>query len=273
MREVTQDDLRIRQFVLGELRGVEREELEDLFLTDATFRERVLRAEDDLIDDYLDGELKGSDLEEFRIAFQSTPHHAVKLRAARSIHNYAKREFAVSGSRAVKRSNLFVYIAVAATVLVGAMAALWLFNRTRESQLTAEERSRHMAVERQLTEANARLTGIPAIVSLVLAPVTTRSSSSQPRLSFGTGAENFDLWLVPATTQYENFRASLKRENSSEPFLIPGLRLESRPEGKGVRLRLPARLLAHGQYEVALQAIGPGGQLVDAGTFTFQVTD
>jgi hypothetical protein len=67
MREVTQDDLSIRRLILGELKGVEREELEERFLTNADFREKVLMAEDDLIDAFLEGELDGSDLKEFSL--------------------------------------------------------------------------------------------------------------------------------------------------------------------------------------------------------------
>ena len=271
MREVTQDDLRIRRFLLGELKEVEREELEELFLTDGAFREKVLVAEDELIDEYLEGELKGSELEEFRMTFQSMPQPSAKVRTARSIHNYAKREFAATHSMPVKRRPA-VYVAIAASLLLVAMAALWLFNRTRADQLAADEEDRRMAVEKQLAEANAQSPDGPATVSLVLAPVTTRSGN-QASLSFSSGADSFDLLLLPVTAQFENFTASLKRLAGRDQFEIPGLRLRSTPGSRGVLLRLPAKLMAHGQYEIALRAIGPNGEKVDAGTFTFQVTD
>lgn len=268
MREITQEDLRIRRFILGELKGLEREELEELFLTDGAFREKVLMAEDDLIDEYLDGELKGSELEEFRMSFESMPQHSAKFRAARSIHNYAKREYAATYSRSKHHAGF--YVAIAASVLVVAMAALWLFNRARENEVAGDE-SRRIAVEKQLAELNARPANRDEPVSLVLVPVTTRSGN-QARLSVSRDGEKFNLLLMPATTQFETFTATLRRTGDQQQYEIPGLRIESAPGTSGVRLRLLASLLDQGQYEILLHGIGPDGQKVDAGTFTFQIT-
>ena len=90
MAELTSEDLRMRQFLLGELSEREREELEQLVLTEEGTRDKVLMAEDDLIEEYLEGSLPGMERERFLRQFLSIPHQRNKLRIAKSLRRFAR---------------------------------------------------------------------------------------------------------------------------------------------------------------------------------------
>lgn len=274
MREVTEEEAKIRRFLLNELEEAKRERLEELFLTDSSFREKVLLAESDLIDDYLEGELHKSDTEKFRQVFATTPIQSRKLRIAQLIRNYARKEYdAASNPR-----KAYIYVAIAATILVLLFAGIWLMRRVQFARYAAQEQARHTQTEQQLIAANNAATGSvespePRVTPRVLTSVSTRGSGPESSLSLGSGAEAFDLWLETTFTQYETYNATLKRIGSSEQFNLAGLRLQTGTQGKLVRVRIPARLFPRGVYEIALTAVAPDGQPVYAGRFTFQLTD
>jgi methionine-rich copper-binding protein CopC len=92
MAEVTTEDLRMKQFLLAELGEKEREELEQRVLTEAGIRDKLLMAEDDLIEEYLEGSLKGEQRERFLRQFLSIPHQRHKLRTAKSLRRFARGE-------------------------------------------------------------------------------------------------------------------------------------------------------------------------------------
>ena len=92
MGEVITEDLRMRRFLLGELDEREQEELEQRVLTEAGLRDKLLMAEDDLIEEYLEGFLKGEEREKFLRQFLSIPHQRDKLRIAKSLRRFARDE-------------------------------------------------------------------------------------------------------------------------------------------------------------------------------------
>ena len=59
MKEETGGDAVLREFLLGGLDDEQRVLIEDQFLTDSQTWERVLAAEQELIEDYLEGSLSG----------------------------------------------------------------------------------------------------------------------------------------------------------------------------------------------------------------------
>src|SRR5437588_796289 len=88
MQEANKDEALIRRFLLDELTEDERQQIEELFITDGDYRERVLIAEDDLIEDYLEGALSAAERERFLSHYLITPQQRRKLRIAKSIKKY-----------------------------------------------------------------------------------------------------------------------------------------------------------------------------------------
>ena len=66
MTEELLTDAVLREFLLDQLDDSKREQIENLFLTDPQLRDRLLFAEQDLIEDYLEGSLTNADKERFK---------------------------------------------------------------------------------------------------------------------------------------------------------------------------------------------------------------
>src|SRR4026209_2266551 len=99
MKEERITDALLREFLLGKVADEEQERIEDLFLTDPHTKERVLAAEQELIDDYLDDSLTGADKERFVALYAHTDEQRRKLRINKSITDWAVTE--ASAPRAV----------------------------------------------------------------------------------------------------------------------------------------------------------------------------
>src|SRR5262245_27578490 len=97
MREVTDQDQLMRQFLLNKLELQERERIEEQFLIDHAFREQLLIAEESLIEDYLDNFLDETDRKQFDTIFSSSTELREKLAVAQAIRNAAKAD--ASGRR------------------------------------------------------------------------------------------------------------------------------------------------------------------------------
>jgi anti-sigma-K factor RskA len=259
MREVTEQDQLMREFLLNKLELEERERIEEQFMIDRAFREQVLIAEESLIEDYLDNSLDDSDRKRFDTVFSSSTELREKLAIARAIRSAAKTD--TSGRRVV------TILRVAAAV-IAIVAIVWLIQRYLPGQESAAERQRRQAMQNELTELNsgARL-AIGEVV--VLAPVNTRSSGAATMSRKGV----VDLWLIPATLDHSDFKAVIKKDGAQRQFEVGNLRLAEKPQGKGVLLRIPAHSFETGTYLIQLSAPTSNGDSVLAGEYRFQLVD
>jgi CHAT domain-containing protein len=82
----------IKEYLLGALSDkAERRAIEEKMLLDDGFAEQLLIIEDELIDDYLDGNLDASESERFTEFFLKPPERKRKLRLARNLKKYAMK--------------------------------------------------------------------------------------------------------------------------------------------------------------------------------------
>src|SRR5690348_17070311 len=101
MKEEAATDALLRQFLLGTVADEERQRIESVFLTDPRMRERVLAAEQQLIDDYLEESLSTADQERFLSQYGETVAQRRKLRIAQSIHEWAAKPPTIATATAV----------------------------------------------------------------------------------------------------------------------------------------------------------------------------
>lgn len=88
MKQVIEEEVFLRRFLLGELDPEQRAEVEERLFTDADFFSLYRAAEDELIDEYLYGDLEGGERERFETAFLTTPERREALRAAAALRKY-----------------------------------------------------------------------------------------------------------------------------------------------------------------------------------------
>jgi len=85
MNEALISEVMARRFLLGQCGELDRERIESLFVTDAIAKETILLAEQELIDEYLDGSLIGQEREQFVRQYQATAELRHRIRIAESL--------------------------------------------------------------------------------------------------------------------------------------------------------------------------------------------
>jgi hypothetical protein len=283
MSEASNDEVRIRRFLLEDLDEEERARIEELFLTDSDTRDSVLLAEDELIEEYLEGSLQGADREKFRGVFVATPQLRRKVRIAQSLRRLTKADdshlptVAESSTqdrvtpllskpfKSWRRRNLLVYASAAAAILVVFTVGVFWYADYRREQ------ARRLTVERELTELNdqSRRSELPSdqVLSLVLSPVSARSTgtSIRPRATDAV----LELSLLPDVAKAETYTVLI--QTSDDEFAVPNLRLEDLTVGKVIRVRIPTRLLNRGLYRLRLNGVTPDGRVVETNEYDFEV--
>jgi len=85
------DDTPLRRYLLGELPPREEEQVEERLLTDNDYIEHLEIVEEDLIDEYVRGDLPPPQLQSFEKLFLSHPERRKKIRLAKSLMECAER--------------------------------------------------------------------------------------------------------------------------------------------------------------------------------------
>jgi hypothetical protein len=268
----------LRQFLLGKVDDQERERIESLFLTDSQARERVLAAEQDLVEDYLEDSLTAADKELFLECFGQTFAQRRQLQIKKSIKVWAVRESAstqvvpekISGwahlqQRLRLKPALVIPIVVTAMVVIVVVAS-WLSSR-REQQAIEQELA-HLNTPASLREV------LPNMSPVDFSPVAVRSDAKETELKKTTAVQTFELRL-PWTSEnrYSSYRAEILRVDNAERFTIPPLLQAETDRASTIRLRLPARLLHRGHYKLRLSGINPDGSVGSTQEYVFAVSE
>ncbi len=248
----------MRQFLLDRLDLHERERIEEQFLTDRSFQEQLLIAEETLIEDYLDNFLNDAEREQFDSVFLSSPEQREKLTIARAIRSAARSE---------RKSQRLFSVLRAAAAVIAIIGIVWLI----QYYFTGQERTKRLAIQAELTELNSGSSGLVGEM-LVLAPVNTRGSAA-PVLSKRTAPPVVDLFLIPTSVDYTNFKAAIRQDGTAGSFEVSNLKLADRAGGRGVLLRIPAGGFDPGTYKIELSAIDTKGTSIFAGEYRFQFID
>ncbi len=262
-----------RRFLLGTVEDSERQRIESLFMIDSEAQETILIAEDELVEDYLEGSLSESDKAKFLDQYAHGPRQRRKLRIAESIREYARAEALLDHAessalqklrsfislRWARERRLYIPITVAVATLL-LVTAVWLVQWNNQRM---RDNNFRLAIEQQLTDLNApsSLRENPAqMVSLVLPSVSLRSVNSPARITSPTPYRVLELQLLwPHQTEFQSYLAVLRRVGGTEKSTIANLHAEKNSGSMVVRLRLPAQSLPPGLYQVSLSASASDG--------------
>lgn len=98
MEYEAKDEELIRKYLIGGLSEVELRTVEERVMTDREFSKLATLVEDLLVEDYVEGRLRGSDHESFEKLFLATPEGAEQLSFTRALKEYAARTQASASS-------------------------------------------------------------------------------------------------------------------------------------------------------------------------------
>ena len=271
--EITEQGL--REFLLGNVDDTERQRIEIRFMTQSAVRERLLIAEQDLIEDYLNDSLTPSDKSRFLQRFAKTSDEQRKLRAASLVQQWATRKVQLAENESlpvpVRRSLLarlqfkpVVVIPIIAMLIV--IGTLWLSNRN----------DRHRRIEQELARVNnpSNLSEAPSqrISIITVAPVTVRDVASEYELKLSSDIKVVEVRLFWIQKEnYQRYDATVSRVDTPEAFTVENLQVQEQG-GVAVTVRLPAQMLTPGLYQIKLSGIAADGTSSPGDEYRFIVS-
>ena len=272
MNEELVSDALLRQFLLGQVDDQERQRLESMFVTGALSRERVMAAEQHLLDDFLDDSLTPENRERFLAQYGETSSEQRKLRIARSIHDWAATSATGVGAAAGSRWSLFgrvwlkpvVVVPIAAVILIAIVVTVIALRRAWE------QRNTHLAMQQELVRLNSpSMSREPSVGSVTLTPGTVRSAEAENEVTPPANAESVELRLLwTQKERFPSYKATIRRFEGDESFTIPELRVDS---SNVIRLRLPPSYLTRGLYQIEISGVAANGAIGPAEEYTFVV--
>jgi hypothetical protein len=244
------DDDVLRGYLLGRLAPESREAVEmRLFSDDQVFWEHICLVEEELVDQYVRGELDDEEGARFERNFLCTDERRAKLELARELKSY------VEGRQERRRSVLDWLrgpvatpawaLAVAATILLALPAAVWQVAAAR---------------------------GPHAEASAWLSPGLVRDFGGElTRVTLRPGCQLVRLRLDPGLTERPAYRATLHEVAGDELWSQDKLRAATVDGRAAVTLTLPCELLRADDYYVRLEGLSPGAAPEPLDRYDFRV--
>jgi hypothetical protein len=258
----------IRRYLLGMLGQEEQAQFEVQLLADGECFEELLVAEDELIDDYINGALSEPERQKFEHYFLASPERQQKIRFARTLKNYIAVAEVIEAPAADKNKGPGFWNRLISATLYGQGS----MRRFSLAALLVIVLCASWVVIRNIGVQNpaGQGTGSTAI-AVTLSPGVMRSAGEIKRIDITPDVSTVELQLELATDEYQSYHAVVQTDEGSE--IITANRLEPKTIGakRAVIVDLPARLLTGGDYQVKLSGLASGGALEDVGKYYFRV--
>lgn len=295
MRQQNDGQELMRIYLLGSLDGAQLEEVEVRLLSDAQFRDDLQTAQEELIDDYAFGVLSERDHQRFEQHFLVTPERADKLRFARAMRGYlgqsgVREAKDAEGSQAWWRRLLRpparrkLLVAVSLAICLLAVAFFLVLRESYQRRSLQEQMARAAMMRAEIEREVERWTKRPPagynqrtpLAELTLTPGLLRemAGAGTPRRIVLTNAEQIaQLRLELPERRFESYDATLLTNEDVVVFDIGSLSPESGADDRVLFLRIPAKSLPTGDYELRLRGTTAEGLTADAGRYPFQVVN
>jgi len=248
---------RMNAYLLGELSDEEQAPLEDLYFADDAAHQELLAAEDELIDSYARGELRGSRRERFERLFLGSARRREKLALARELLRVVENDAPVMArageayARATQHFGWrFAFLASAASLV--AVLGVLMFHQHRLNSQAQEARAERDSLPKLSTPAPRESVKVespePARrVVLALKP-SLRGEGESNRLVVRSSTESVRLEADLEGRLYQSYEVILQDAAGRVVWRQDGLVAR----GRIIECELDARLLAPGGYAFVL---------------------
>jgi hypothetical protein len=267
----------VRRYLLGQAPLEDSSRVEERLLTDSEFYRELLIVEDELIDQYLSGELSAPERESFEPHFLLPPERQQKLRFARSLKRYVSSVGAAQPNESVATNesseyaaevaehppkkrpffsflpfgNPIVSYALAATILLMVGGASWIVFKNWRTPAPRQP---------------------GRVLAAVLTPGLTRDDGEIKKIAIPPGTDTVQLQLqIAGTDQYQSYRALLQTTGGVEKLRTNDLKANATGTSLVVSVQLNAGLLTRGDYYLKLSGLTPRGEYEDVGRYSFRV--
>jgi hypothetical protein len=247
---------RARRYLLRQASDEESAVLEQEYFEHPDALDRIAEAEEDLIEDYLSGQLSAVDREHFERAYLAVPHHRVRVETIRRLMAHAAQAappappkvLPFTARRFIGSTSL---LALAASILVVASVALWMLSPFggRPAEV-AESRGPQSPAA---TPPAATPASAPRIVALLLSPVAVRGASDSAAAAIPDGTDIVAITLESdgEARKLAPRRASIHAVGGRDVWQGAASTTGLGP-GAIARLEVPASALAADDYVITL---------------------
>jgi anti-sigma factor RsiW len=249
------DEAQIVSYLLGELNEEDRTRLEERFLRDVEYREHMRAVEDDLVDDYVRGELAPRQRERFEKLYTTLPHRARKVELARALNETLRQR-----PQASRRWTFRYPLAAAAVLVIG--LGVWLVIETsrmrpqvQPPQVNQQAPPPEQKPSTTPEQGPAQPTQL-SIATFVLPPGLVRDSAAATSFVIPGGTQVVRLLLpLEKGDEYPAYRAELRTASGNSVWKSDAMRPQPDAAGQSVVLDVPADLLRPDRYELSLTGI------------------
>lgn len=285
-RPETDESELMKSYLLGGLSGERLEQFELRLLSDPQLQDALQTEQDELVDDYSFGLLSSDERERFEQHLLVAPGRAEQVRFARGMkdllddegHRWSRE---VAGRaplrrglmRPATRRKLVAGLALAVCLLVAIVAVLvWRGAREREAARAVSARAE---AEREVLLWTTRPPAVDspaAFALLTLTPGVRRESSGARRVVLSEQTLAAQVRLELTDRRFESYEVSLLTDEDAVVFAAGPLHPEDEGGDMVLVLRIPVKFLPAGDYRLRVRGTTAGGEVADAGTYSFQVT-
>jgi hypothetical protein len=254
----------INQYLLGTLPEAETEHLDELSLTNAEFAEALGAAENDLIDAYVQGELTGSVLQQFKSSYLASPRRRAKVEFAQAFQILAeKHQAAEDVAESPREQKVSDPVPTAGVFRFPRLITQW--------GLVAAALALLLVGGWVLFENTGAARREPTIASFVLTP-QTRDASEIRTLSIPSKADQVAMELELEPNDYSAYQVELLGASDSQSLWRSGhLTATVTGNSRALRISLPARLLKPQTYLLRVSGVSAGGVPEVVGDYPFKL--
>lgn len=268
MIEIDKEQATIREHLLGRLNDPERAQLEERFITDEDFREVALIVEGELNDDYAAGLLSPEDRGCFTKHYLKVPAQREYAQFTEELRDYAIQSESPqtapvkTGPRVPlkqKIANLFLgrrWVPAAVLSAVVFVAAIAVFS-LRGKWFSSDPGSARNA---EIALLNKPPFGTEGTFVVALTESLSRAPQKSNNVVIPEETKIVELRCHLPAQPYVKYRASLRVNDDSEIAKIDGVPAEPLKDGRLVRFRLPARLMAPDDYLLIVSGLTVDGR-------------
>jgi len=256
-------DKTLRRYLLGQLSRRRSDRLEKNYLSDDHLHQRLLLAEDDLIDAYLDGQLSTEQRALFKEHFLNTAERIERVALARDIRRISQGTPHTDETLLPRRLalRLALPIALTATAALIALGALFLWRRnptTPDPAQTMVKPSNPGALS-----AISRPT-----VAFLLSPATRSMENAGNTVHLPTRPATVRLVFQANGSLMSRYRATIHPVAGTADLTVD---VKVSIKESSLMLDLPSEALAPGDYEVFFEELASGGDWAKSGGAAFRV--
>ena len=279
----------LRRYLLGQLHEEEQSRIEERLFADQTFMEEISAAEDELVEDYVGGELSTTDRKRFEAFYLVTPERRRNLRLTRALHEaFANSQDLAGIGTSIGFSRSMPWMLAAASLVIAFGISAYAVLRVGQERATFSSRERDLREqlakrENQIAQMETRKPAVGhseanvPLLSLLLTPdlvVRGGSNTPQGRLVVPRTTAQLQLHLklnLAADQEFESYLATLEKQNGQTIWNGDKLHPAGAGGNRWVVLNLPPRDLVSDKYRVTLSGKTAAGAVEVIDEYSFEV--